>query len=69
MLGEITLEAFLVQFEIVSAINKLDIVFPLNYFLNVLVIIVAAYLFHCVNNVVCSFLLRLFEGHKKLNHT
>ena len=61
ILGEITLEAFLVQFEIVSVINKLQIVFPANYFLNVIAIIAAAYIFHRVNNIVCPFLLRRIE--------
>lgn len=68
ILGEITLEAFLVQFEIVSAIDKLNIAFPVNYFLNVVIIIIAAYLFHRVDNVICAFLIRTAEQRKSINH-
>lgn len=51
-LGEITLEAFLVQFEIVSLIKRVNIPFPVNYLINVFVIILAAYMFHKINNVI-----------------
>ena len=57
-LGLITLEAFLVQFELVSFVDKCNIAFPLNYFVNVTVIIIASYMFHIVSNHFCGFLIK-----------
>ncbi len=47
-LGEITLESFLIQFELIAFIAGCRIIFPVNYIIAVILVCIAAWLFHAV---------------------
>ena len=53
-MGSITLEAFLVQFELIKLISETRIAFPLNYTLAVGGILLFAYVFHKVDQKICN---------------
>lgn len=48
-LGMITLEAFLVQFEIIDFFVGLNIIFPIGFICSCLTVIVSAFIFHKIN--------------------
>lgn len=58
-LGNITLESFLVQFELIHLVSLLDIAFPLNYGIAVLAVVAAAFVFQLLDSKVCEYLTRL----------
>lgn len=57
-LGSITLEAFLVQFHIISLISKSSIFFPLNYILATFLIIVVSSIFKRLNDGITNCILK-----------
>lgn len=57
-LGRITLESFLVQFQVIGFIAGTVMVFPFNYFGAVVLILVISYIFHYVNTKICRYILK-----------
>lgn len=57
-LGSITLEAFLIQFHIISLTSKLSIFFPVNYLLATLVIVGIALLYKRLNDCITKAILK-----------
>lgn len=55
-LGSITLESFLVQFELIGAISTLKIPFPINYIFAIITIVLAAYIFKAIDQKICDYI-------------
>ena len=53
-LSRITLESFLVQFQVIGFIAGVEIGFPMNYLSAVILILSISYLFHIVNTKICG---------------
>ena len=57
-LSRITLESFLVQFQIIGFIAGTGVVFPVNYLGAVILVLGISYIFHYVNTKICGYILK-----------
>lgn len=56
-LGSITLESFLVQFQVIQWLLKTEIRFPLNYLLSFFLILMISFTFHHITEFLCNLIL------------
>lgn len=58
-LGVITLEAFLVQFQVIQRVSNVNIIFPINYVISILLIASISFVFHYFSEHICDFSIRI----------
>ena len=58
VLGDITLESFLVQFQIIQRISSLKLFFPINYLLAMIIVICVSILLKQVDSYVSNMLIK-----------